>query len=57
LNVNKRSQALQMHRRGAAPPEIAAALSIPQTEVELLVKVQRILLAAVDQPAARAAGL
>jgi hypothetical protein len=57
LNLNKRSQALQMHRRGEAPPEIAAALAIPQNEVELLVKVQRIVLAGVDKPASRAAGL
>ena len=57
LNLTKRSQALQMHRRGEAPLEIAAALSIPRNEVELLVKVQRIVLAGLDKPAARAAGL
>jgi hypothetical protein len=57
LNLTKRSQALQMHRRGEAPQEIAAALSIPQNEVELLVKVQQIMLAGLDKPAARAAGL
>jgi hypothetical protein len=54
LNLNKRSQALQMHRRGEAPGDIAAALSIPRNEVELLVKVQRITLAGLDTPAARA---
>jgi hypothetical protein len=57
LNLNKRSQALQMSRRGEAPPEIAAALSIPQNEVELLVKVQRIVLSGMEKPASRAAGL
>ena len=44
LNLNKRSQALQMSRRGETPPDIAAKLAIPQNEVELLVKVQRIVL-------------
>src|SRR5579864_4268629 len=57
LNLNKRSQALQMSRRGEAPPEIAAKLGIPQNEVELLIKVQRIVLSGMDKPAARAAGL
>ena len=52
LNLSKRSQALQMHRRGEAPPEIAATLAIPQNEVELLIKVQRIVLSGLDKPAA-----
>jgi hypothetical protein len=52
LNLSKRSQALQMHRRGETPPEIAATLAIPQNEVELLVKVQRIVLSGLDKPAA-----
>jgi hypothetical protein len=56
LNLNKRSQALQMSRRGEKPQDIAAALSIPQNEVELLVKIQRIVLS-LDAPAARAAAL
>jgi hypothetical protein len=42
MNVTKRSQALQMSRRGESPKEIAATLSLPQNEVDLLVKVQRI---------------
>jgi len=45
LNLTKRSQALQMHRRGTTAPEIADALGLPQNEVELLVKIQRIALA------------
>ena len=39
LNLSKRSQALQMFRRGETPLDISAALSIPRNEVELLVKV------------------
>jgi hypothetical protein len=57
LNLNKRSQALERHRRGETPPEIATALGLPQNEVELLVKVQRIVLSSMDKPSSRAAGL
>src|SRR5215471_6704504 len=46
LNITKRSQALQLSRRGEKPQEIAAALAIPLAEVELLVKVQKIALEA-----------
>jgi len=42
LNLNKRSQALQMVRRGETPQAISAVLSIPQNEVELLVKVHQV---------------
>ena len=41
LNLNKRSQALRMHRRGDAPEAIAAALRLPRNEIELLLKVHR----------------
>ena len=44
LNLTKRSQALRMHRRGESPAEIAAALDLPHQEVELLIKVQKIVL-------------
>jgi len=44
LNLSKRSQALRMHRRGDAPVEIASALGIPLQEVDLLVKVHRIVI-------------
>lgn len=54
LNLSKRSQALQLSRRGESTQEIAAALSLPQNEVELLVKVQRIVLSGLDAQAARA---
>jgi hypothetical protein len=33
-----------MHRRGEAPQKIAAALEIPRQEVELLLKVHRIVM-------------
>lgn len=55
LNLNKRSQALQMSRRGEKPRDIAAALSLPQNEVELIVKVQHIMLSNLQSQAARAA--
>ena len=42
LNLSKRSQALQMFRRGETPLDIAAALSLPRNEVELLAKVRQI---------------
>jgi hypothetical protein len=57
LNINKRSQALQRSRRGETPQDIALALSLPQNEVELMVKVQRIVLSGLEAPASRAAGL
>jgi hypothetical protein len=44
LNLGTRSQALRMWRRGDTPQQIAAALRIPEREVELLVKVQRLVM-------------
>lgn len=44
LNLSTRSQALRMHRRGDTPAQIAAALEVPLQEVELLLKVHRIVL-------------
>lgn len=41
FNLNKRSQALRMSRRGDQADKIAAALSLPRREVELLLKIQR----------------
>jgi hypothetical protein len=43
LNLTKRAQALRMHRRGESVSTIAAALRTPQNEVELLLKVQRLV--------------
>jgi hypothetical protein len=47
LNLGKRSQALRMHRRGESADQIAAALEVPRQEVELLVKVHRIVMSSV----------
>ena len=44
LNLSKRSQALRMHRRGEPAAQIASALELPHQEVDLLIKVQRIVL-------------
>jgi hypothetical protein len=43
FNLSKRSQALRMHRRGEAPERIAATLDLPRQEVELLLKIHRIV--------------
>jgi hypothetical protein len=47
LNLDKRSQVLRMHRRGEEPAQIAALLEVPQPEVELLIKVHRIVLSSI----------
>jgi hypothetical protein len=47
LNLSKRTQALRMSRRGEAPQQIAGALGLPRHEVELLMKVHRLV---VEQP-------
>jgi biopolymer transport protein ExbB/TolQ len=44
FNLTKRSQALRMHRRGEDPERIAAALESPVQEIELLLKVHRIVI-------------
>ena len=44
LNLSKRSHALRMHRRGERAEQIAAALDLPRQEVDLLLKVHRIVL-------------
>jgi hypothetical protein len=43
MNLQKRAQALRMHRRGDPLETIAATLGIPSKEVELLVKVQEVV--------------
>jgi hypothetical protein len=43
LNLGKRSQVLRMHRNGDAPERIAAALDVPRQEIELLIKVHRLV--------------
>jgi len=39
MNLNKRTQVLRMSRRGEPASNIAASLSIPRKEVELLLKI------------------
>ena len=43
INLTKRTQVLRLHRRGESIPTIAGALAVPQKEVELLLKVQRLV--------------
>lgn len=44
MNLGKRSQVLRMHRNGDAPERIAAALEVPRQEIDLLIKVHRIVI-------------
>ena len=44
LNLSKRGQVLQMHRRGQAPEQISASLGLPLTEIDLLIKIHQIVL-------------
>jgi len=44
LNLTKRSEVLRMHRHGDPPDRIAAVLEVPLQEVDLLIKVQRIVI-------------
>ncbi|MGB9454861.1 MAG: hypothetical protein WCB12_02390 [Bryobacteraceae bacterium] len=44
LNLNKRAQALRMHRRGDPPERIASLLEVPRQEVDLLIRVHRIII-------------
>ena len=43
LNLCKRSQVLRMHRKGDALERIAAVLEVPLQEVDLLLKVHRLI--------------
>lgn len=44
LNLSKRTHVLRMHRAGQGSAEIASALAIPRSEVDLLIKVHRIVI-------------
>jgi hypothetical protein len=55
FNLNHRTQALRMLRRGETPAHIAAALGVSQQEIELLVRVQK--LATSRRPAAGPAAI
>ena len=52
FNLSKRSQAIRMSRRGETPSQIAAALELPQGEVDLLLKVHRIVVSLPVKPVA-----
>jgi hypothetical protein len=43
LNLSKRTHVLRMHRAGRDSAGIAAALALPRSEVELLIKVHRMV--------------
>jgi hypothetical protein len=47
MNLTKRAQALRMHRRGDPPDQIAAVLGAPFQEVDLLLKVHRIVMSSI----------
>jgi hypothetical protein len=49
MNLNKRTQAVRLLRRGEDVGHIAAALGIPRGEVELLVRVQQMSAKRVSQ--------
>ena len=44
MNLNKRSQVLRLHRQGKFPDQIASNLDLPRQEVDLLIKVHRIIM-------------
>ena len=52
FNLNKRVQAMRMLRRGEDATHIAAAMGVPDREIELLIRVQKIA-AAASTPAPR----
>jgi hypothetical protein len=43
FNLSKRTQILRLHRSGKDSAGIAAAMSLPRAEVELLIKVHRMV--------------
>lgn len=43
LNLTKRAQIVRMHRRGEMVHSIAAALQTPRNEIELILKMERLL--------------
>jgi hypothetical protein len=47
FNLGKRTQALRKYRLGESPQQIAISLELPLQEVELLLKVHRIVLSRV----------
>ena len=51
FNISKRSLALRMSRLGEKSENIATALSLPRREVDLLLKVQKIVIASSEHRA------
>lgn len=51
FNLSNRSLALRMSRLGEKPENIATALSLPRREIELLLKVQKIVITSSEQRA------
>jgi len=43
LNMTRRSQVLRLHHRGEEPDQIAAALGVPVNEVDLMLKVNKMV--------------
>ena len=43
LNMTRRSQVLRLHHRGEMPDQIAAALGVPVNEVDLMLKVNKMV--------------
>lgn len=52
LNLNKRSQAIAMLRRGEGPESVASALELPVVDVQLLMKVHDALASGADRSVA-----
>ncbi len=50
FNLSKRSQVMRLSRQGENAENIAAALNLPRREVELLLKVQKIVLDSALRP-------
>jgi hypothetical protein len=48
LNLTTRTQVLRLHRRGESAEQIASILEIPRQEVDLLLKVHRIVLSTME---------
>jgi hypothetical protein len=41
FNLNRRTQAIRLLRRGESASHVSAALGVPQPEIELLIRVQK----------------
>jgi uncharacterized protein (DUF3084 family) len=50
MNLTTRSQVLRLNRRGETVEQISKVLAVPRQEVELLLKVHRIVLGTMEAP-------